>query len=222
MERRQKGRRSRPWESFIGGSENGRQEYVGEEINELLRSDPEIAGDAETPSLIGEIVKSGTEKVTIEIESIIDQGTQKVIDQFNGKRKAADDFQTRLTSAVAAIGHEKPLPFYVIVDELDRCRPSYAVALLERVKHLFGAPNIAFVFATNSDQLRHGIAGLYGPAFDGFKYLKRFFETTYQLSTPDISRFVSANARQILEYGLRALQETMWNGSCNLDLTLTS
>ncbi|MDG4908747.1 P-loop NTPase fold protein [Mesorhizobium sp. WSM4898] len=180
------------------------RKYVGEEIDELLKSDPEIGGDADAPNLIGELVRSGTEKVTIEIESVIDQGTQKVIDQFNEKRKAADDFQTRLTNAVAAIGSERPLPFYVIVDELDRCRPSYAVALLERVKHLFGAPNIAFVFATNSDQLRHSIAGMYGAGFNGFKYLKRFFEITYQLSDPDISQFVAVNARTITDYHLRA------------------
>ncbi|MEI9421503.1 P-loop NTPase fold protein [Mesorhizobium sp. Cs1299R1N1] len=185
------------------------RKYVGEEIEELLRSDPEIAGDSDAPSFIGELVKSGTEKITIEVESVIDQGTQKVIDRFNEKRKAADEFQMRLTNAVAAIGSDRALPFYVIVDELDRCRPSYAIALLERVKHLFGAPNIAFVFATNSDQLRHSISGLYGAGFNGFAYLKRFFEITYQLSTPDISQFVSVNARQIAPYGLRAPDENV-------------
>ncbi|WFP74525.1 P-loop NTPase fold protein [Mesorhizobium sp. WSM4906] len=180
------------------------RKYVGQEIDELLKNEPAILGDTENSTLVQELVKSGTEKVTIEIESVIDQGTQKVIDQFNQKRKAADEFQTRLTSAVAAIGRDRPLPFYVIVDELDRCRPSYAVALLERIKHLFGAPNIAFVFATNSEQLRHSIAGMYGAGFDGFKYLKRFFESTYKLADPDISNFVSVHARRILERGLRA------------------
>lgn len=76
----------------------------------------------------------------------------------------------------------KKAPFFVLVDELDRCRPSYAVHLLERIKHLFEVDGVAFVFATNSQQLQHSIAGAYGQGFDGFTYLKRFFDRTYIFS----------------------------------------
>lgn len=179
------------------------RKYVGEEVGDLLKTEPDLTGDEDEKTLLEEIAKSGSESVSVEIENIIDRSTQKIIDEFNEKGKASEDFQIRLAKAIDAISGAHPLPFYVIIDELDRCRPSYAVALLERVKHLFGAPNMAFVFATNANQLRHSIAGQYGPGFDGFKYLKRFFEATYQLHVPDVSQFISINAAKALAYGFR-------------------
>ncbi len=53
-------------------------------------------------------------------------------------------------------------------------RSTYAVQLLERVKHRFEVPGVVFVFATNSAQLQQSIAGAYGANFAGFRYLKRF------------------------------------------------
>lgn len=179
------------------------RKYVGEEVGELLKTEPDLTGDEDEKTLLEEIAKSGSESVSVEIENIIDRSTQRIIDEFNEKGKASEDFQSRLAKAIGAINGAHPLPFYVIIDELDRCRPSYAVALLERVKHLFGAPNMAFVFATNANQLRHSIAGQYGPGFDGFKYLKRFFEATYQLHDPDLSHFVAINAAKVISHGVR-------------------
>ena len=40
----------------------------------------------------------------------------------------------------------------LLVDELDRCRPTYAVQILEKMKHLFNVPNI-FVLAVDRNQL---------------------------------------------------------------------
>ena len=41
----------------------------------------------------------------------------------------------------------------VIIDELDRCKPTYALDLLENIKHLFDADNLCFVLVTNLEQL---------------------------------------------------------------------
>jgi len=76
-------------------------------------------------------------------------------------------------------------PLVVIIDELDRCRPSYAVELLEVAKHLFAVDNIIFVLAVNRSQLAHSIRALYGSAFDAEGYLRRFFDLDFQLPDPD-------------------------------------
>ena len=55
---------------------------------------------------------------------------------------------------------EYPVIFFV--DELDRCNPRYAVAVLERIKHLFEIPNIIFVLAINKKELSNAIQGYYG------------------------------------------------------------
>lgn len=64
----------------------------------------------------------------------------------------------------------------VLVDELDRCRPDYAVRLLERIKHYFTNDNITFVFSTNLSELQYTISRFYGNGFNAYKYLDRFFD----------------------------------------------
>jgi len=75
------------------------------------------------------------------------------------------------------------------VDELDRCRPSYAIELLERIKHLFEVDNIVFVVATDSSQLRHAIKAVYGESFESGRYLLRFFDRSYTFETSSIEAF---------------------------------
>ena len=71
------------------------------------------------------------------------------------------------------------------MDELDRCRPSYAVKLLERIKHYFSNDNITFVFSVNMNELQHTIKKYYGDTFDACRYLDRFFDLRITLPPPD-------------------------------------
>ena len=70
------------------------------------------------------------------------------------------------------------------VDELDRCRPTYAVELLERIKHLFEVDNIVFVLALSTGQLESSIRSLYGDGLDAPGYLRRFIDLEYPLREP--------------------------------------
>lgn len=74
----------------------------------------------------------------------------------------------------------KPLIF--IIDELDRCTPSYAVEVLEKIKHLFNIPNIVFCLTIDKQQLIKSIQGYYGSYnFNGEEYLRRFFDIELEL-----------------------------------------
>lgn len=64
----------------------------------------------------------------------------------------------------------------IFVDELDRCKPSFAVKLLEQIKHYFLLENVTFVFSTNILELSKTISKFYGNDFQGDKYLNRFFD----------------------------------------------
>ena len=68
-----------------------------------------------------------------------------------------------------------------IVDELDRCRPDYALSLLEIIKHFFAVPNVHFVLGVNLDALSNSVVAQYGPNIDGAKYLQKFVSVTMHL-----------------------------------------
>jgi hypothetical protein len=61
----------------------------------------------------------------------------------------------------------------------DRCRPNFAIELLERVKHIFSLENFVYILGTDTKQLANAIRGVYGSEFDGERYLKRFIDRTY-------------------------------------------
>ncbi|MDJ0841908.1 MAG: P-loop NTPase fold protein [Acidobacteriota bacterium] len=69
----------------------------------------------------------------------------------------------------------------ILVDELDRCRPDWAVSFLERVKHLFSLPEIIFIFAIDDKQLASSISHSFGERFDSSGYLKRFFDYSFRI-----------------------------------------
>lgn len=84
-----------------------------------------------------------------------------------------------------------------MIDELDRCRPSYAVELLEIAKHIFAADRIVFVLAINRDQLAHAVKALYGIEFDAEAYLRRFFDLDFHLPVPELDDFITKLFAQV-------------------------
>lgn len=96
-----------------------------------------------------------------------------------------EDLETTIKKFFEEILFEKAERLIVFVDELDRCRPSYAVRLLERIEHYFINDRITFVFSVNLEQLQHTIKNFYGNDFDACRYLDRFFDL--RLSLPPIN-----------------------------------
>ncbi|WP_419238792.1 KAP family P-loop NTPase fold protein [Photobacterium leiognathi subsp. mandapamensis] len=84
----------------------------------------------------------------------------------------------------------KHIPIYIFIDELDRCRPNYAIEVIENVKHFFNTKNFVFVIATDTKQLQHSIKAIYGYEFDSNLYLSRFFDYKITLPRPNISEYI--------------------------------
>jgi hypothetical protein len=82
-------------------------------------------------------------------------------------------------------------PMFVFIDELDRCRPTYEIELLETVKHLFDIPDLIFVIATDTEQLQHAVKSVYGEGFDAKRYLYRFFNRSFTLKKPNLKEYIS-------------------------------
>ena len=102
---------------------------------------------------------------------------------FESSREAMIGVKNSLKALVESLGgpDSKSAPIVIVIDELDRCRPTYAIKLLEEIKHLFDVPGIVFILGLYGDQLSHSIAGAYGSEFDGNAYLQRFINRKYLL-----------------------------------------
>lgn len=76
----------------------------------------------------------------------------------------------------------------LIVDELDRCLPEYAIKVLERLYLIFkDIPNVIILIANNKKQLRNSIKHIYGEDIDVDEYLKKFIDETYTIDYKSVN-----------------------------------
>ncbi len=75
----------------------------------------------------------------------------------------------------------------VFIDELDRCRPTYAIEMLEKVKHIFSVNGIVFVLVANSKQLCASLKKVYGGTFNAKEYLQK--NISIHLPMPSIRNY---------------------------------
>lgn len=173
-------------------------------------------------SLIYEIIKVAkidTNKTDIFInkEKIIKDGLSAIVKHFSGidikellkcvETEAKDIFkeikgQKSIKEQVDNILNNLLLEhgerLVMFIDELDRCRPTFAVELLEQIKHYFDNDKITFVFSTNIKQLQYTIKKYYGEAFEAKRYLDKFFDLTISLNEINVIEyfnFVNENSR---------------------------
>ena len=134
------------------------------------------------------------------------------------KKMAIDGFKKAIKKWAAEIESttkRKP-PVFIFIDELDRCRPTYAIEMLEVIKHLFDMKGVVFVIATDTQQPQHAIKVIYGAGFDASTYLGRFFNRRITLKCGAIRDYVQ-NLPQFESLKTLAIdQEGFW--PCKLEL----
>lgn len=101
------------------------------------------------------------------------------------------DLSESIKTFFEQISDESANKLIIVIDELDRCNPCFAVELLEGIKHYFCNDKVIFVFGINSDQLQYTIKNYYGNEFDSLRYLDKFFDLHIHLTTHDISKYNS-------------------------------
>lgn len=78
----------------------------------------------------------------------------------------------------------------IIVDELDRCNPNFAVKLIETVKHFYTNNKIIFLMVSNNSQLSHTVSKFYGEKFDGYGYLNKIYDLIVNLENVDVNTYL--------------------------------
>lgn len=124
-----------------------------------------------------------SKETTNELKKEMDKYFNEQIKQQANKEALFQEFREKITEALLLIEQHsgRTAPFFVFIDEIDRCRPSFALELLEGIKHIFNIPGLCFILSTNITQLSHAVGAIYGAKFDGRSYLQRFFDCTYHL-----------------------------------------
>lgn len=99
---------------------------------------------------------------------------------------------------------ERAQKLVILFDELDRCRPSFAIEMLERIKHYFDDERVIFVVSLNKEQLIHTITNYYGSGFDATRYLNKFFDVNINLPAMDKYQ------KQTLEFSEQQTEGKFW------------
>ena len=110
----------------------------------------------------------------------VDLNERSLLKEYRDQRQTKTELKNHLTKMSAAVVQETNHPLVFIIDELDRCRPTFAIELLERVKHICDVPDMVFVFGINRDELCKSLQSVYGD-IDADVYLRRFFDLEFSL-----------------------------------------
>lgn len=134
------------------------KKFTGVEVEELIGKDAVDGSGELAGGVVEELIKEQS-KTAVHVEEF-----KKAILEKLGQ---------------AAINFNKKKPAFIFIDELDRCRPIYAIELLERVKHFFELEDCRFIVASDSTQLAHSVRAVYGEKFYSERYLSRFFDAEF-------------------------------------------
>ena len=132
---------------------------------------------------LGEEIESSMGDGGEEIAALSSKWIEAKFDEHEQDKQTISAFKNELKQLAEA--QEKSI--VIFIDELDRCKPDFAVRLIERIKHFFDVPNIVFVLLLNRKQLESAIKGVYGTDTDASAYLGKFIHFTFQLPKPTVS-----------------------------------
>lgn len=102
--------------------------------------------------------------------------------QVMAERVRTKEIPEQLSAIRDALTEGKPSKRVVIlVDELDRCHPDYAIAFLEAMKLVFGQDGFVFCLFVNADYLEKVASHRFGELGQGEDYLDKFVDIRLKL-----------------------------------------
>jgi hypothetical protein len=196
------------WVTNNGKSQNEKWDKFKKDILPKILKRSLIAG-AKVATVGALDMEKDYEKIIADFSGDI---TGDLIDKFNEKSQAITQFKDVIKKVLDKLSKEQK-NLIIFIDELDRCRPTYAIELLERIKHLFDIERLVFILSTDTEQLCHSIRVVYGNDFDAKKYLNRFIDLDYSLKEPDLKKYIDSNLEMlsIKDYYLKQEEEKQKN-----------
>lgn len=182
-----------PLPCLVAELQNLDKEEKAKDKLQLVISTAERLWGSVLPKLAKGLVKEKIGEEAAEVVEAALKGTTEIfneqIEKYEKGRKSIIALRNILTEFAEILDEDRPLVFFV--DELDRCNPTYAVKVLERIKHLFSIPHIVFVLSVDKEQLCNSVRGYFGSdRINAEEYLRRFIDVEYTLPLPAYDKFV--------------------------------
>ncbi|WP_373976079.1 KAP family NTPase [Chitinibacter sp. SCUT-21] len=179
-------------------------DQVSAAIGKFLKGTAIVAAGFATKKLLDD-ASMGIEGVKQILEKDPKDYLACITSDFNEQINAINSIKSELAALAESlrVNMQCQLPIFVFIDELDRCRPNYAVELLESIKHFFNVSGFVFVVATDTSQITHAIKVIYGEGFDSETYLRRFFDRIASLPESNVSDYIRTlkpEYSNVLEY----------------------
>lgn len=136
----------------------------------------------------------------------------------DGRKGAMAQFRAALEDLTRNSDGDRLDKLVVVVDELDRCRPDYALSLLEVAKHFFDVPGVHFVLGLNSREFENIVRVRYGATVSAQEYLQKFISLTLSLpeevefpnkAQPAAVVYFRAQAKE-MEINRKLVEEAEW------------
>ena len=174
----------------IAGKENPIPEGMRQRLLGLFKVGGKLA-------LKAAIKKAGLEEDDFSLEEedanqLVDALCSNQKERYESIQYLKQEIRQWVEGAVGLSEKKLDYPAFILIDELDRCRPSYAVEMLETIKHIFDISGVVFVLATDTEQLQHAIKVIYGEGFDASAYLRRFFRRQFSLKEISKASFIES------------------------------
>jgi hypothetical protein len=144
-----------------------------------------------------DIANEVAKEIDAELDKIIDSRLQSA----KKEQMAFESFRQTLSDIMSGDDSGRPLIF--IVDELDRCRPTYALSVLETIKHLFSVKNVHFLLLCQLNQLSAATRKMYGSEIDASLYIEKFIH--FRVTFPQFEK--RERDRLLKKFALHVLKE---------------
>lgn len=137
--------------------------------------------DKKTTKFISKLFKPS------DIEKLLMTASNELVEAVEKQIEANNSFKNSLSDLTKILQRKNKRPLIIFIDELDRCRPDFALSLLERIKHLFSVEGIVFILAIERKQIETSLKSIYGNEMDVNNYLRRFFDLRIKLENKKIN-----------------------------------
>jgi len=139
-----------------------------------------------------------TERKQAAREGAKEKVTESFFEAFRNRRTAVAELKEAIRSHLNPDG----APLLILLDELDRCRPDYAISYLETIKHVFDLKGVVFILAVDRKQMECSAKAAFGGDLDFNEYYRKFVHREAPL--PEVNeasavRFANDCIRQYLE-----------------------